>query len=177
MTPTLLHLIDVNGVPVDAAIALGVNRAFIAALNEYRHLDSCLLANWAEEVALSMQPKSAEIQFPRGYALTALRWKIKGYYKLKKANYEFVGLCSELEITAGGSAGRITFPEYTSMLHKVRLALTERENVILDLLLQGYKYREIQIRLGLGVGNHCVSNTKTKIRGILTGRNTAKNAA
>lgn len=162
----VLFLTDACGGPVTENIANAVHVAYFKMLTEFPLLDSALIANWAEEVACTMQRKRTEIHHPRSFSIMCLRRKILCHYKLKKANCVFVGGQVSLEIKTGRRAGRATSPEYGVMLRGVRVGLNERENLVLSLLLQGYKNTEIVRHLNLRrAQTMCViSQTRTKIK-------------
>ena len=85
MTQAELHLVDTSGTAVCPEVETAVERSFHWVLRDYPQLDSAMIANWAEEVALSMQMRVTTIVSPQRYAYAALKGKVHDWMRSASA--------------------------------------------------------------------------------------------
>lgn len=129
-----LYPTDANGTTVSVEIQAAVERSFQWVLRKYPLVDSALIANWAEQVALGMQAKARTIVSPQRYAYAALKGKVRDWMRCSQANEEVSGL--DLE-SKGGTNG--SFQEATDrkiLIEQLQAQLNDRDRVILILLRQ-----------------------------------------
>lgn len=167
MTEYFLNLVGSDGQPIDTHIAHGVRFAYGRISRRFPRVDEALMANWAEETALYMQARSADITFPCAYAYNRMKWMVFNYFNLSSSQVETVGTANELEThtraTVAFSAQHD--PEYRMFLGRVRADLDDRENLILSLLINGYTLPEMCQILGFGrdYGRQVIARLKQKM--------------
>ena len=76
-----LHLVDTTGTAVCPEVETAVERSFRWVLRDYPQIDSAMIANWAEEVALTMQARVTTIVSPQRYAYAALKGKVHDWMR------------------------------------------------------------------------------------------------
>lgn len=165
-----LFLIDETGRFVDLEIAYAVIRAFLKMCVRYPSIDTALMANWAEEVAAYLQTNRAKIKYPKTMAWRRLEWKIREHFKLYYTKDTSYGNSAGLEMLCYGRHYYYALGlEAKLQLNLLRRDMNERENWVLDMLLEGRQPAEIIAALGLsyGGGRHVLSNLKAKIRASL----------
>ena len=130
-----LHFIDRSGVVLSAEIQAACETAFKRVVLDFPHFDQALIADWAEEVAVSMDERGEAIQFPRRYAYMALRGKIRDWSRTGQGRAEPQGIGSDLEKVAGLSESLQDQAEREILFGQILPALSERDRAILVLLL------------------------------------------
>ena len=76
-----LHLVDTTGTVVCPEVESAVERSFQWVLRDYPQVDPAMIANWAEEVARSMQARVTTLVSPQRYAYAALKGKVRDWMK------------------------------------------------------------------------------------------------
>ena len=136
MTRAQLHLVDTSGTAVCAEVEAAVERSFHWVLRDYPHLDSAMIANWAEEVALSMQMRVTTIVSPQRYAYAALKGKVHDWMRSAPAKEEVAGLGRDLERIGGLNGSFEGAVDRKILFEQLKATLNERDRYILVLLLQ-----------------------------------------
>jgi RNA polymerase sigma factor (sigma-70 family) len=131
-----LHLIDGEGKTLPDDIRLALEAAYRWAKREFRTIDPALVANWTEEVGLSMAWKCNSIRSPRRYAFAALHGKIREWYRKGAARELAVGIGPELELWLGARQSAQAAIDRTILFEQLRMKLNERDRHILVLLQQ-----------------------------------------
>jgi hypothetical protein len=136
MTRAQLHLVDTSGIAVCAEVETAVERSFHWVLRDYPQLDSAMIANWAEEVALSMQVRVTTIVSPQRYAYAALKGKVHDWMRSAPAKEEVAGLGRDLERIGGLNGSFEGAVDRKILFEQLKATLNERDRYILVLLLQ-----------------------------------------
>jgi hypothetical protein len=136
MTRAQLHLVDSSGTAVCPEVKTAVERSFHWVLRDYPQLDSALIANWAEEVALRMQMRVTIIVSPQHYAYAALKGKVHDWMRSAPAKEELAGLGRDLERIGGLNGSFEDAVERKILFEQLKATLNERDRSILVLLLQ-----------------------------------------
>ena len=136
MTRAQLHLVDTSGTAVCSEVETAVERSFHWVLRDYPQLDSAMIANWAEEVALSMQARVTTIVSPQRYAYAALKGKVHDWMRSAPAKEEVAGLGRDLERIGGLNGSFEGTVDRKILFEQLKATLNERDRYILVLLLQ-----------------------------------------
>jgi hypothetical protein len=136
MTRMTLHLVNANGSPVSAQIDSAVKRSFAWVIRAYPNVDSALIANWAEEVAIAMECRAGEITSPIRYAEAALKGRVHDWLRSATAKEEVAGISFDLERLAGASGSFEKTAERHILFQQLEKILNERDRMILFLLLE-----------------------------------------
>ena len=136
MTRTQLHLVDNSGIAVCPEVEAAVERSFLWVLRDYPQLDSAMIANWAEEVALSMQGRVTTIISPQRYAYAALKGKVHDWMRSAPAKEEVAGLGRDLERIGGLNGSFEGAVDRKILFEQLKATLNERDRYILVLLLE-----------------------------------------
>lgn len=136
MNRMTLHLVNADGSAVNAEIENAVKRAFVWVIRDYPHVDSALVANWAEDVAAAMQCRADEISSPIRYAQAALKGRVHDWLRSATAREEVVGIGFDLERLAGTSGSFEKSVERHILFQQLKEVLNERDRMILYLLLE-----------------------------------------
>jgi hypothetical protein len=136
MTRAELHLVDTSGTAVCSEVETAVERSFHWVLRDYPQLDSAMIANWAEEVALSMQARVTTIVSPQRYAYAALKGKAHDWMRSAPAKEEVAGLGRDLERIGGLNGSFEGTVDRKILFEQLKATLNERDRYILVLLLQ-----------------------------------------
>ena len=136
MTRAQLHLVDTSGIAVCPEVETAVERSFHWVLRDYPQLDSAMIANWAEEVALSMQMRVTTIVSPQRYAYAALKGKVHDWMRSASAKEEVAGLGSDLERIGGLNGSFEGAVDRKILFEQLKATLNERDRYILVLLLE-----------------------------------------
>jgi len=136
MTRAQLHLVDTSGTAVCAEVEAAVERSFHWVLRDYPQLDSAMIANWAEEVALSMQVRVTTIISPQRYAYAALKGKVHDWMRSAPAKEEVAGLGRDLERIGGLNGSFEGAVDRKILFEQLKATLNERDRYILVLLLE-----------------------------------------
>jgi len=136
MTRTQLHLVDNSGIAVCPEVETAVERSFHWVLRDYPQLDSAMIANWAEEVALSMQVRVTTIVSPQRYAYAALKGKVHDWMRSSPAKEEVAGLGRDLERIGGLNGSFEGAVDRQILFEQLNATLNERDRYILVLLLE-----------------------------------------
>ena len=135
-TRAQLHLVDTSGTAVCAEVETAVERSFHWVLRDYPQLDSAMIANWAEEVALSMQVRVTTIISPQRYAYAALKGKVHDWMRSAPAKEEVAGLGRDLERIGGLNGSFEGAVDRKILFEQLKATLNERDRYILVLLLE-----------------------------------------
>ena len=136
MTRAQLHLVDTAGIAVCREVETAVERSFHWVLRDYPQLDSAMIANWAEEVALSMQMRVTTIVSPQRYAYAALKGKVHDWMRSSPAKEEVAGLGRDLERIGGLNGSFEGAVDRKILFEQLKATLNERDRYILVLLLE-----------------------------------------
>jgi len=136
MTRAQLHLVDTSGIAVCPEVETAVERSFHWVLRDYPQLDSAMIANWAEEVALSMQMRVTTIVSPQRYAYAALKGKVHDWMRSAPAKEEVAGLGRDLERIGGLNGSFEGAVDRKILFEQLKATLNERDRYILVLLLE-----------------------------------------
>jgi hypothetical protein len=136
MTRAQLHLVDTSGTAVCPEVETAVERSFHWVLRDYPQLDSAMIANWAEEVALSMQVRVTIIVSPQRYAYAALKGKVHDWMRSAPAKEEVAGLGRDLERIGGLNGSFEGAVDRKILFEQLKATLNERDRYILVLLLE-----------------------------------------
>jgi hypothetical protein len=136
MTRAQLHLVDTSGITVCPEVETAVERSFHWVLRDYPQVDSAMIANWAEEVALSMQVRVTTIVSPQRYAYAALKGKVHDWMRSAPAKEEVAGLGRDLERIGGLNGSFEGAVDRKILFEQLKATLNERDRYILVLLLQ-----------------------------------------
>ena len=136
MTRAQLHLVDTSGIDVCPEVETAVERSFHWVLRDYPQLDSAMIANWAEEVALSMQMRVTTIVSPQRYAYAALKGKVHDWMRSAPAKEEVAGLGRDLERIGGLNGSFEGAVDRKILFEQLKATLNERDRYILVLLLE-----------------------------------------
>jgi len=136
MTRAQLHLVDTSGIAVCPEVEAAVERSFHWVLRDYPQLDSAMIANWAEEVALSMQVRVTTIVSPQRYAYAALKGKVHDWMRSSQAKEEDAGLGRDLERIGGLNGAFEGAVDRKILFEQLKATLNERDRYILVLLLE-----------------------------------------
>jgi DNA-directed RNA polymerase specialized sigma24 family protein len=136
MTRAQLHLVDTSGTAVCPEVETAVERSFHWVLRDYPQLDSAMIANWAEEVALSMQARVTTIVSPQRYAYAALKGKVHDWMRSAPAKEEVAGLGRDLERIGGLNGSFEGAVDRKILFEQLKATLNERDRYILVLLLE-----------------------------------------
>lgn len=143
MSQAPLHLVDTSGSCVRPAIQMAVEDAFRWALRGFPLVDPALIANWAEEVASSMEAMGSDLRNPGRYAAIALNGKVRDWQRTRPAKLELVGAGHDLERIGGTNRGVQGDTDQRVLFEQLKATLNDRDQVILLLLLDGSTDKEI----------------------------------
>ena len=144
-----LHLVASAGTSISSPIKTAVENAFRWTLRRYPMVDSALIANWAEDVALSMETAVNDLQNPSRYAMAALSGRVRDWLKTCPAQLECAGLGNELERLAGSTEALQSAVDGRVLVEQLKATLSGRDHVILVLLVDGATDGEISAALGV----------------------------
>jgi hypothetical protein len=131
-----LHLVDTKGIPLSPKIDSAVELAFRWVARDYPQVDSALIANWAEDLACTMQSREASLHSPDRYAYSALKGKVRDWLRTKSANEEAAGIGPDLERIGGINGSFQGATDRKILFEQLGATLNERDRYILVLLLQ-----------------------------------------
>ena len=136
MNSAHLHLVDIAGSPVRSEVESAVERAFRWVLRDYPRVDSAMIANWAEDVARSMEERAASLISPQRYAYAALKGKVRDWMRSGAAKEEVAGIGLDLERIGGLSGSFQSASDRKILFEQLKATLNERDRYILVLLLE-----------------------------------------
>jgi RNA polymerase sigma factor (sigma-70 family) len=136
MGQTLLHLVDQRGLILPAVVREAVEAAHRRVRREYPRLDEAVVAGWAEDVGRAMSDRLSDIEFPQRYAFTALRGKVKEWFRSKASKETTVGIGSELERWVGVDRSTQRVIYRAALFDQLKTRLSDRDRHILVLLQQ-----------------------------------------
>jgi hypothetical protein len=122
---TRLHLVDRDGQNLAAATRDAVNDAYKWALVEFPNLDQAAVAGWAEDLGRAMADHPGHIEFPRRYAISALKGKILGWFRRHPGREIGVGVGAELEQWVGIDSKAELIMERTVLFEQLKTKLNE----------------------------------------------------
>jgi RNA polymerase sigma factor (sigma-70 family) len=135
MNRMTLHLVNAHGTAVSTEVENAVRRSFSWVIRAYPNVDSALVANWAEEVAVAMDRRGDEIASPIRYAEAALKGRVHDWLRRATTKEEVVGISFDLERLAGTSGSFEKAVERHILFQQLEAVLNERDRMILFLLL------------------------------------------
>lgn len=171
MDLTQLHLVDRNGHDLAAVTRDAVKDAYRWAVVEFPNLDRAAVAGWAEELGKAMAAHPGPIEFPRRYAISALKGKILGWFRKHPVKEMAVGVGPELEQWVGLDPQAQVTIERTVLFEQLRAKLNERDRQILMLLLQDITSpRDVAAALGIkyDAAAKAIQRVKERIAAILS---------
>jgi DNA-directed RNA polymerase specialized sigma24 family protein len=128
--------VDTTGTVVCPEVESAVERSFKWVLRDYPQVDPAMIANWAEEVARSMQARVANLVSPQRYAYAALKGKVRDWMKSGQANEQVAGIGRDLESIGGLSGSFQGAIDRKILFEQLKATLNERDRYILVLLLE-----------------------------------------
>jgi DNA-directed RNA polymerase specialized sigma24 family protein len=131
-----LHLVDGNGIAVASEIENAVERSFHWVLRDYPQVDPALIANWAEDLARSMQAREIPVTSPLRYAYAALKGRVRDWMKSGAAHEQAAGVGQDLERIGGLGGAFQNAVDRKILFEQLKVTLNERDRYILVLLLQ-----------------------------------------
>ena len=131
-----LHLIDENQNAVSPAIAAAVEAAYRWAMAMFPDVDSALLANAAERLAIKMENNKEHLGSPRRYAYAAMHGKVRDWLRKKAANEIPIGLDYELDEHARMTNSFQDAVERSILFQQLQTKLNARDRHILILLTE-----------------------------------------
>jgi hypothetical protein len=167
---TRLHLVDRDGRDLAAATRDAVNDAYKWALVEFPNLDQAAVAGWAEDLGRAMADHPGHIEFPRRYAISALKGKILGWFRRHPGREIGVGVGAELEQWVGIDSKAELIMERTVLFEQLKTKLNERDKQILVLLLQDITSpRDVAAALGIKypAAGKAIQRVKERVAAIL----------
>jgi len=131
-----LHLTDENHNAVSPAIAAAVEAAYRWAMAMFPDVDSALLANAAERLAIKMENNKEHLGSPRRYAYAAMHGKVRDWLRKKAANEIPIGLDYELDEHARMTNSFQDAVERSILFQQLQTKLNARDRHILILLTE-----------------------------------------
>jgi len=131
-----LHLTDENHNAVSPAIAAAVEAAYRWAMAMFPDVDSALLANAAERLAIKMENNKEHLGSPRRYAYAAMHGKVRDWLRKKAANEIPIGLDYELDEHARMTNSFQDAVERSILFQQLQTKLSARDRHILILLTE-----------------------------------------
>ena len=144
-----LHLVGSRGLPVSTKLQDAVESAFRWTVRAFPNVDSALIADWAEEVALAMEAIVGELHTPGRYAAAALNGKVRDWLKTGPAKLEAAGVGVELERLGGVDPAATSALDGKRLLEQIQVTLSDRDQLILMLLTDDSTDSEIAQALRL----------------------------
>src|SRR3984893_8766193 len=136
MTRAQLHLVDTAGNVVCPEVESAVERAFRWVLRDYPQVDPAMIANWAEEVAQSMQEREKILASPQCAAYSSLKGKVRDWMRSGAAKEQPAGIGRDLESIGGLSSSFQGAIDRKILFEQLKGTLSERDRCILVLLLE-----------------------------------------
>ena len=167
-----LHPIDSEGVVLNADIHAACETAFKRAVLDFPNFDQALIADWAEEVAATMDERGEAIQFPKRYAYMALRGKIRDWSRTGAGRVELKGIGPDLEEVAGLSKSFTDQTERKVLFEQILPELSERDRAILVLLLNEQSTTVIAafLNVNYAAAAKAMQRMKDRVSVVLNGR-------
>lgn len=131
-----LHLVDLNGNAVRPEVQVAVETAFRWVVRDFPLVDSAMVANWAELVAVSMEARADTLISPQRYAYSALKGRIRDWQRTGPAREETVGVDRDLERIGGLTDSFQVQVDRKILFDQLKASLNERDRYILVLLLE-----------------------------------------
>jgi DNA-directed RNA polymerase specialized sigma24 family protein len=135
-------------------------------------VDPALIANWAEEVAHSMQGRAAALISPQRYAYSALKGKVRDWMKSGAGKEQVAGIGRDLERIGGLSGSFQGVIDRKILFEQLKATLSERDRYILVLLLED-KTSPATVANALGTSYpaaaKAIQRVKERIASSLTG--------
>jgi RNA polymerase sigma factor (sigma-70 family) len=145
-----LHLVDENHNAASPAIAQAVEAAYRWAVVMFPHIDTALLANAAERLAMSMENNKEHLGSPRRYAYAAMHGKVRDWLRKKAANELPLGLDYELDEHARINNSFQDAVERSILFQQLQAKLNARDRYILILLTErNATPRDVATALGI----------------------------
>jgi DNA-binding CsgD family transcriptional regulator len=166
-----LHLVDTSGTVVCPEVGTAVERSFHWVLRDYPQVDPAMIANWAEEVACSMQERATTLVSPQRYAYSALKGKVRDWMRSGAAKEQVAGIGRDLESIGGLSGSFQGAIDRKILFEQLKATLNERDRYILVLLLQDKSPATVATALGTTypAAAKAIQRVKERIASTLTG--------
>lgn len=161
-----LHLVDTAGNDIRASIRVAVEDAYRWTVRKYPLVDSALIANWAENLACSMEALGDDFINPQRYAVVALKGRVRDWLKTgAAARLEPIGIGRDLERFGGSDTDAQAVLEQNRLLEQVTSPLNERDRIILTLLLGGFDDAEIAsaLHVSASAGRKAIQRMRERI--------------
>ena len=161
-----LHLVDTVGNPIRASIQAAVEDAYRWTVRKYPLVDPALIANWAEDLACSMEVLGDTFRNPHRYAVVALKGKARDWLKTgAAARLEPSGIGRDLERLGGSDTDAQAVLEQNRLLEQATSPLNERDRIILTLLLGGFDDAEIAtaLQISASAGRKAIQRMRARI--------------
>nr|AOS95246.1 hypothetical protein [uncultured bacterium] len=136
MTRAQLHLVDGNGIAIGSEIENAVERSFQWVLRDHPQVDPALIANWAEDLARSMQARVPPVVSPQKYAYASLKGKVRDWMRSGAAQEQMAGVGQDLERIGGFGGFFQSAVDRKILFEQLKATLNERDRYILVLLLE-----------------------------------------
>lgn len=131
-----LHLVDPNGIAVRPEVQIAVETAFRWVVRDFPLVDSAMIANWAELVAVTMEARADALISPQRYAYSALKGRVRDWQRTGPAREETVGANRDLERIGGLNGSFQVQIDQKILFDQLKTSLNERDRYILVLLLE-----------------------------------------
>lgn len=161
-----LHLIDTVGTPVRASFQAALEDAYRWTVRKYPLVDPALIANWAEDLACSMEALGDDFLNPQRYALVALKGRARDWLKTgAAARLEPVGIGRDLERAGGSSVDAQAVLEHNRLVEQVTTPLNERDRIIFVMLQTGFDDTEIAaaLHVSASTGRKAIQRMRERI--------------
>lgn len=170
-----LYLIDANGKEVTPAIKSAVEDAFQWAVAKFTEIDSAVLANFAERLALVMHENKETVQSEQRYAYSSMHRQVRDYLRSKK-NYETpIEIDHELAQFTGVTGSFQDAVDRSILFEQIQATLNERDRHILGMLREGhYNLSEVasELKIDYAAAKKAAQRVRERVAKILE---TAKN--
>ena len=146
-------------------VRVAVEEAFHWVMRRHPLVDPALIANWAEEVACSMQSMDADLGSPGRYADAALQGKVRDWQRTKPAKQQPMGIGADLERIGGADRQVQAVMDRKVLFEQVKATLSERDQLILVLLLDGLTTTEVASALAVtdSAGRKAIQRVKERM--------------
>jgi DNA-directed RNA polymerase specialized sigma24 family protein len=131
-----LHLVDLKGTALSPELAASMENAYRWVLRDFPQIDSALLADWAEHLALKMHEAVSDIRSLQSYAYVALKGKARDSMRARDSHEEIVGIGQPLEALGGQVASFQPSVDQKILVEQLKRHLSERDRLILRLMLE-----------------------------------------
>ena len=166
-----LHLVDSEGKPLKPNIQTAVEIAYQWVVRDYPDFDQAQIANWAEQVGLSMQVRGSAIASPKRYAYVAIGGKVRDWLRTATGKEELKGLGRDLERGAGANNSFAAQLDRRVLFDQLKTTLSDRDRAILVLLLRDKTTGEIasELSTNYAAAAKAIQRVKDRISTVVSG--------